>query len=83
MLDGWEARATQGRPLDVALEMTLLAQRIIVMTMFGTDLGEEGTRIARAFDTALAGIDARFVVPLWVSRLPFRPTAVSRRPSRR
>ena len=70
MLDGWEARATQGRPLDVALEMTLLAQRIIVRTMFGTDLGEEGTRIARAFDTALAGIDARFVVPLWVSRLP-------------
>ena len=70
MLDGWEARATQGRPLDVALEMPLLAQRIIVRTMFGTDLGEEGARIARAFDTALAGIDARFVVPLWVSRLP-------------
>jgi hypothetical protein len=42
MLAGWEARATQGRPLDVALEMPLLAQRIIVRTMFGTDLGEEG-----------------------------------------
>lgn len=29
-----------------------------------------GARIARAFETALAGIDTRFVVPLWVSRLP-------------
>ena len=70
MLDGWEAPASEGRALDVALEMTLLAQRIIVRTMFGAGVGEEGATIARAFDTALAGIDTRFVVPLWVSRLP-------------
>ncbi|CAA9435812.1 MAG: Cytochrome P450 [uncultured Rubrobacteraceae bacterium] len=70
MLDGWEARASGGRPLDVAMEMTLLTQRIIVKTMFGADIGAEGERIARAFETALAGIDTRFVTPLWMTRLP-------------
>ncbi len=30
MLDGWEARVSGGRPFDVAMEMTLLTQRIIV-----------------------------------------------------
>lgn len=70
MLDSWEARAAAGEPFDAALEMTLLTQRIIVRTMFGSDVGEEGERIARAFETALAGIDARFVIPLWMTRLP-------------
>lgn len=70
MLDGWEVRASTGRPLDIAMEMRLLTQRIIVKTMFGTDVGEEGERIARAFETALRGIDTRFVIPLWMTRLP-------------
>lgn len=70
MLDGWEARAPAGAPFDVAMEMTLLTQRIIVKTMFGGDVGEEGEKIARAFDTALGGIEKRFVIPLWMTRLP-------------
>ncbi len=70
MLDGWESRIPRGRPFDVALEMTLLTQRIIVRTMFGGDVGEEDERIARAFGTALSGIDTRFVTPLWMTRLP-------------
>lgn len=70
MLDGWEVRAAGGRPLDVAMEMTLLTQRIIVKTMFGGDVGEEGERIARAFGTALKGIETRFLIPLWLTRLP-------------
>ena len=70
MLDSWEARASAGRPLDVAMEMTLLAQRIIVRTMFGTDVAEEGEGIARAFETALGGIETRFLIPLWMMRLP-------------
>lgn len=70
MLDGWESRTTGNRPLDVAMEMTLLTQRIIVKTMFGADVGAEGKRIARAFETALAGVDTRFVIPLWMTRLP-------------
>jgi cytochrome P450 len=70
MLDSWEAKVVEGKPLDVAMEMTLLTQRIIVKTMFGSDVGEEGERIARAFETALAGIDARFLIPLWMTRLP-------------
>ena len=69
MLDAWEARASAGVPFDVAMEMTLLTQRIIVKTMFGGDIGEEGEPIARAFDTALKGIDTRFVIPLWMTRL--------------
>lgn len=84
MLDGWEDRASGGRPLNVALEMTLLTQRTIVKTMFGSDIGEDGERIARAFETALAGIDTRFVIPLWMTRLPLcRRTAASRGLSRR
>ena len=70
MLDGWEVRASAGVPLDVAMEMTLLTQRIIVKTMFGGDVREEGEGISRAFETALRGIDARFVIPLWMTRLP-------------
>ncbi len=70
MLDAWEARVLAERPIDVAMEMTLLTQRIIVKTMFGADVGEDGERIARAFDTALKGIDARFVIQLWMTRLP-------------
>ena len=70
MLDGWEARVSGGRPLDVAMEMTLLTQRIIVKAMFGEDVGAEGGRIARAFETALAGIETRFLIPLWITRLP-------------
>ena len=70
MLDGWEARTSAGRPLDVAMEMTLLTQRIIVKTMFGADVGAEGERIARVFQTALAGIETRFLVPLWMTQLP-------------
>ncbi len=70
MLDGWEAQASAEKSLDVAMEMTLLTQRIIVKTMFGADVAEEGERIARAFGTALRGIDTRFVIPLWMTRLP-------------
>ncbi|WP_207955942.1 cytochrome P450 [Rubrobacter marinus] len=70
MLDAWEARASAGGALDVASEMTLLTQRIIVKTMFGTEVGEDGTRISHAFDAALKGIDTRFVIPLWMTRLP-------------
>ncbi len=64
MLDSWESRTFGNQPLDVAMEMALLTQRIIVKTMFGADVGAEGERIARAFETALEGIETRFVIPL-------------------
>ncbi len=70
MLGRWDARPPGGPPLDVAREMTLLTQRIIVKTMFGSDVGPEGEKIARAFDVALSGINLRFLLPLWFGRLP-------------
>lgn len=63
ILDGWETRAFGSRSFDVAMEMTLLTQRIIVKTMFGADVGAEGESIIRAFETALAGIETRFLMP--------------------
>ena len=70
MLGRWDARPPGGLPLDVAREMTLLTQGIIVKTMFGTNVGPEGEKIARAFDVALSGINLRFLLPLWFGRLP-------------
>src|SRR5919112_696032 len=69
MLDGWDTRASRGQPLDVAMEITLLTHRIVVKRMFGADISVEGERIARAFETAIAGLDSRFVIPLWMTRL--------------
>jgi len=50
--------------------MTLLTQRIIIKTMFGADVGQAGEKLAQAFNTALTGIDTRFLIPLWLGRLP-------------
>lgn len=70
MLGRWHARPSGGQPLDVAREMTRLTQGIIVKTMFGSDVGQEGEKIARAFDVALSGINLRFLLPLWFGKLP-------------
>lgn len=69
-LGSWEGAASDGRAVDVGREMTLLTQRIIVKTMFGSDVGARGERIARAFDAGMRGIEFRSQLPLWVSRLP-------------
>ena len=79
MLERWECPASEERALNVAREMTLLTQRIIVRTMFGFhDVGEERSeRITGAFDTALLGIEARSLMPAWFGRLPLPLTAAS------
>ena len=69
-LAAWEGSASDGRAVDVGREMTLLTQRIIVKTMFGSSVGERGERIARAFDAGMRGIELRSQLPLWISRLP-------------
>lgn len=66
----WEDHASSDKPLDVGKEMTLLTQRVIVKTMFGSDVGTRGEKIARAFDVAMRGIELRSTLPLWNSRLP-------------
>jgi len=70
MLERWEALAYEGRAVNAAKEMKLLTQRIVVKTMFGAEVGAEEEKIARAFDTALLGINARSLMPQWFGRLP-------------
>jgi cytochrome P450 len=70
MLERWEALAYEGRAVNAAKEMKLLTQRIIVKTMFGAEVGAEEEKIARAFDTALLGINVRSLMPRWFGRLP-------------
>ena len=70
VLRDWEEPASAGRAIDVAKEMKLLTQRIIVKTMFGSEVGAEGERISWAFDVAMRGIELRIQLPLWTSRLP-------------
>jgi len=70
MLERWEALANEGRTVNAAKEMKLLTQRIVVKTMFGAEVGAEEEKIARAFDTALLGINARSLMPQWFGRLP-------------
>ncbi len=70
VLRDWEEPASAGRAIDVAKEMKLLTQRIIVKTMFGSEVGTEGERISWAFDVAMRGIELRIQLPLWTSRLP-------------
>ena len=70
MLERWEALANEGRTVNAAKEMKLLTQRIVVKTMFGAEVGAKEEKIARAFDTALLGINARSLMPRWFGRLP-------------
>lgn len=44
--------------------MTLLTQRIVVRTMFGSEVGGEDEKIAQAFATALTGYRQSFLDPL-------------------
>ena len=69
-LGAWEGPASDGSAVDVGKEMTLLTQRIIVKTMFGSSVGARGERISRAFDAGMRGIEFRSQLPLWASRLP-------------
>ena len=70
MLDRWERSSAPGQSVDVAKEMTLLTQSIIVKTMFGSEVGAEGEKISRAFDVVLSGFEMRFIMPVWYGRLP-------------
>ena len=70
MLGRWDTRPSPEQPLNIVREMTMLTQRIIVKTMFGSEVGPEGEKIARSFDTALKGINLRFLLPLWFGKLP-------------
>jgi cytochrome P450 len=64
MLDGWEAAARAGQPLDMAAEMMALTQSIIVRTMFSTEVRAESQRIGAAFTAVLDYVVGRSYSPL-------------------
>lgn len=69
--DLWAQRARSGEPLDLARELMLLTQTIIVRTMFSVDLGSQGDRIADAFATSLEYLNSLFLSPFpFSSKLP-------------
>lgn len=59
MLRGWEARAADGKPANVNIEMMRLAMSIIARTMFSFDIGRESIEAARAFSYVLENMSKR------------------------
>lgn len=70
MLAGWNRRAADGAPLDLAAEMTRLTLDIAGMAFFGVELGDEARRVGDALRVALAYLNRRLT-----SLLPL-PTAL-------
>lgn len=69
VVDRWQALAESNTPFDLAQEMMLLTQSIIVATMFGTTLGDDAAPIGDAVSTVLRGLGQRmwtFALPKWV-----------------
>jgi cytochrome P450 len=69
----WRSRPNPQEPLDMASEMMLLTQTIILRTMFSTDIGDHAEQAAEAFTTALEHLNATMMVPFeFVQKLPTR-----------
>jgi len=69
----WRARPNPYEPLDMASEMMLLTQTIILRTMFSTDIGDHAEQAAEAFTTALEHLNTTMMVPFeFVQKLPTR-----------
>jgi len=64
MLVRWEAFATQHKPFDITSEMMLLTQKIIVRTMFSTDIRTNTEAIANAFTEVLEYLNALLFSPI-------------------
>lgn len=76
MLARWADNAP-GRPLEMASEMMLLTQTIIVRTMFSTDIRHAAVEMGRAFDVVLEYFNSLMFSPIPV---PLSwPTPLNRR----
>jgi cytochrome P450 len=70
-IEEWRARPDPQQPLDIASEMMLLTQTIILRTMFSTDIGHHADKAAEAFTTALEHLNATMMIPFeFVQKLP-------------
>ncbi len=54
MLERWEILAAEGRPIEVAEELSLLTLEIAARALFGSDLGEDRERFREAIEGGLA-----------------------------
>jgi cytochrome P450 len=64
-LDGWDAAAASGEPIDLVEEMMALTQSIIVRTMFSTDLGATTEIVNRTWPI----INRRIGETFWATKL--------------
>jgi cytochrome P450 len=70
-INEWNARSDPQQPVDMASEMMLLTQTIILKTMFSTDIGENAGQAAEAFTVALEHLNFTMMVPFeFVQNLP-------------
>ena len=76
MLEGWQAVARSGQPLDVSQEMTRLTMTVVLRALFSTDIGDRAEPLSAALTTALEQISYRITNPFYPPQLP---TARNRR----
>ena len=71
MLANWRRRYNTGEPVDIAREMMLLTQTIILRTMFSTDISANAEEIADAFSDALEYLNMAMIAPFpWLHAIP-------------
>lgn len=63
MLNGWRSRPA-GQPLNLAHELMLLTQNIIVRTMFSADVSGRAEEIAEAFATVMQYLNSIMFTPI-------------------
>jgi len=70
MLDRWSSHASDGRPLDVASELSRLTYTIVGKALFGADVSRDAEVVERALGTLLdltyARLERLINLPLWV-----------------
>lgn len=70
MLDGWEARDTNGRALDISNEMLRVSFDLVARTMFSANLQAEADAVVRdsaiVLDHAYNGMRTPVPVPVWL-----------------
>jgi cytochrome P450 len=70
-IEEWHARSDPQQPVDIAAEMMLLTQTIILNTMFSTDIGKHAEKAADAFTTALEHLNSTIMLPFpFLQKLP-------------
>lgn len=63
MLTDWRARRGADEPMNLAREIMLLTQTIILRTMFSTDIGQRADEMADAFGSALEYLNFAMMAP--------------------